>query len=448
MLLAILITTFAQYVLTIPLLKEYVQEKAFEVSYATIDRVADISSFALLERTDENRLNLQESMKKIQKSHINGLLGISIYESQKEQDILTFKYLAGFSCNKNKETINPKELYNHTPDSYDYVCKNHLFHSYRFIKPISYKYNQKNILLGYVILYYDKDAINSVVNRIVDFIFTIAISTLLIATLFVYFTGVKFTSPILQITDAAADVAKGDLTIQLDINTNDEVERLAQQFNKMVNGLQEKEKMQKFVSNSTIDMIQDTKKNKILLGGEYRTLTFMFCDIRGFTELSESKDPSTVVEIINFYLNIQANIIKKNDGDVDKFIGDEVMASFSGEHSVLKAINCSIEIQKKIKEENKKRLKNSKIICEVGIGINQGSVIVGNIGSNDRMDFTSIGHAVNIAARLCSKAKAKQISIEKTTYDNSLLKYDVDVEEPIKVKGVSYALETYSLKYV
>jgi len=447
-LLAILITTFAQYFLTIPLLKEYVQKKAFEVSYATIDRVADISSFALLERTDENRLNLKESIKKIQKSHINGLLNISIYESLKEKDHMSFKYLAGFGCEEHNQTISKKELNRATPNSYTYSCKNNLFQTYRFIKPISYKYHQGDVLLGYVVLYYDKDAINSVVKRIVDLIFSITISTLLISTLFVYFIGVKFTSPILQITDAAADVAKGDLTIHLDINTNDEVERLAQQFNKMVNGLHEKEKMQKFVSNSTIDMIQDTKKNEILLGGEYRNLTFIFCDIRGFTALSESKEPSTVVEIINFYLNIQANIIKKNDGDVDKFIGDEVMASFSGEHSVLKAINSAIEIQKKIKEENKKRLKNGETICEVGIGINHGSVIVGNIGSKDRMDFTSIGHAVNIAARLCSKAKAKQISIEKTTYDNSKLKYDVEIEEPIKVKGVSYALKTYSIKYV
>ena len=297
-------------------------------------------------------------------------------------------------------------------------------------------------------MYYDKSAINIVVEDIVDFIFRITISTLLIATLFVYFIGVRFTAPILEITKAASDVAKGDLNVHLNIKTNDEVEELAHQFNSMVHGLHEKEKMQKFVSNSTMDMIQDTKKNKILLGGEYRNLTFIFCDIRGFTALSESKDPSEVVQIINFYLNIQSNIIKKNDGDIDKFIGDEVMASFSGENSVLKAINCSIEIQKKIKEENKKRLKNNEIICEVGIGINRGDVIVGNIGSNDRMDFTSIGLAVNIAARLCSKARANQISIEKKSYDSSMLKYDVEVEEPIKVKGVSYALETYSLKYV
>ena len=228
-------------------------------------------------------------------------------------------------------------------------------------------------------------------------------------------------------------------------DTNDEIEELAKQFNKMVYGLHEREKMQRFVSNSTMDMIQEGKKCELILGGEHRRLTFMFCDIRGFTALSETQEPSVVVSVINFYLNLQSQIIKANGGDIDKYIGDEVMASFSGESSAVDAIKCSMEIQSTIKEANKQRLKNGELICEIGIGINQGDVIVGNIGSHERMDFTSIGLAVNIAARLCSKARANHISIEKETYDNSMLKCDVKMEEPMDIKGVSYPIETYSI---
>jgi len=212
----------------------------------------------------------------------------------------------------------------------------------------------------------------------------------------------------------------------------------------MVTGLTQKETMQKFVSTSTIDMIHDDSEVQANLGdGEYRDLTFIFCDVRGFTSLSENKEPREVVSIINFYLDLQSQIIQSNGGDIDKFIGDEVMASFSGKDSAANAIKSAVEIQSAIKKENVKRKKSGLVVCEVGIGINQGEVIVGNVGSHERMDFTSMGLAVNIASRLCSASKASQITIEKNTYDNSKLDYDAFAQTPMPVKGVSYPLDTY-----
>ena len=429
------------------------EKKAFEVSNTTINSIADFSSFALLERTYENRLSLDEAINKVQSSHIEGLVGIAIYQKNKEDNNISYDYLSGFGFEDEKPEIDV-DLINRFKDpllkdvsheSYTLKLQNRTIESYRFVKPILYKYQDREILLGLTILYYDKEAINAVVDRMINLIFSVTINTLLIATLFVYFIGMRFTSPILQITKAAARVAKGDLNVHLDISTNDEIEELAEQFNKMVHGLHDKEKMQKFVSNSTMDMIQDGKKSALILGGEYRRLTFMFCDIRGFTALSESKEPSEVVSIINFYLNLQSQIIKANGGDIDKFIGDEVMASFSGDDSPKRAIKCSVEIQMMITQENIKRLKRGETICELGIGINQGDVVVGNIGSHERMDFTSIGLSVNIASRLCSSAKASQICIEKTTYEASMLKYNVKTQEPMSIKGVSYPLKTYSI---
>jgi len=278
-----------------------------------------------------------------------------------------------------------------------------------------------------------------------DLVIRITIGILLLASLFIYFIGVRFTKPILQITKAAKDVSDGNLNINLNIRTNDEIEHLAQQFNKLVLSLQEHTKMQKFVSNSTMDMIQDDSICQLVLGGEHKTLTYLFCDIRDFTAMSDEKEPSEVISIINFYLNLQSNIIKENGGDIDKFIGDEIMASFCGEDATKMALHSAIEIQKTITQANKQRVKDNLTVCEVGIGINKGEVIVGNIGSQDRMDFTSIGRSVNLASRLCSFAKAGEILIEKQTYESSGVKCIVKTKKPIIAKGIKKALDTYAV---
>lgn len=279
----------------------------------------------------------------------------------------------------------------------------------------------------------------------IDLVVRITFGVLLVAILFVYFISIKFTKPILEITKAAKEVSLGNLDIDLNIDTNDEIEHLATQFNKLVFSLQEHEKIQKFVSNSTISMIQGGTKCELVLGGEHRVLTYLFSDIRDFTAMSEKKEPSEVISIVNFYLNLQSQIIKKYGGDIDKFVGDEIMASFSAKDATKNAIKCAIEIQQTIKEANIQREKQNLTICEVGIGINEGEVIVGNIGSHERMDFTSIGLSVNLAARLCSFAKAKEILVEKQTYDLAKLNYKTKINKPIVAKGISKPLATYSV---
>ncbi len=201
--------------------------------------------------------------------------------------------------------------------------------------------------------------------------------------------------------------------------------------------------MQKFVSGSTMDMIQKDTTQEMVLGGENRILTILFSDIRNSTALSEDKSPSEVIHIVNFYLNLQAKIIKNFGGDIDKFIGDEVMASFNGKDAISRALKCAIEIQATIQNENTKRRKLNEAVCEVGIGINNGEVIVGNVGSEDRMDFTAVGLPVNIASRLCTKAKAGDIIIDKNTYSEGECDYETLEEASFDVKGVSYPIQTY-----
>ena len=137
--------------------------------------------------------------------------------------------------------------------------------------------------------------------------------------------------PLLYLTEGVSRVRDGDLDVTLDVMTHDEIGVLTQEFNKMIEHLREKLQMQKFVSKSTISMIKEkTRLGDIGLGGARENLAFLFSDVRGFTAMSEKLDPEEVVSILNEYLDLQAEVIKKHDGDIDKFVGDEVMAVFGG----------------------------------------------------------------------------------------------------------------------
>jgi len=450
---SIILAISIQNIFAIPFIESYIERKAFEVSTTTIERISDFSSFALLERTYENRLSLNDAIEKIKDSRIDGLMGISIYQRQKNGKKSDFEYIAGFgdivrSLPIEQELVQKLSKANSEEVSFDtYLIKtpNGLIETYRFVRPIIYKYKNKNILLGFSILYYDKRAISNVIDKVLDYLYTITTIILLLSTLFVYFIGVRLTRPLLEITDAATEIANGNLDVHLDIKTNDEVENLACHFNEMVDELKQKDKMQKFVSDSTMNMIKSNEDRHLKLGGEYRVLCFLFCDIRNFTSLSEKISPEEVIDIVNFYLDIQARVVKANGGEIDKFIGDEIMASFSGEDGSYRAIKSAIEIQKEIAKENKKREAAHETICNVGIGINRGEVIVGNVGYNDHMDFTAIGLAVNITSRLCSSAKAKEIIIDKNTFDLSGCRYAVKPYKPLTLKGISYKVAAYSI---
>lgn len=417
------------------LTKSSIEKKAFEVATTSLKHIADFSTHGLLERSKENEINLVEMLKDVQQSNIEGLMDITIYAHRKTVNGSKYEYLAGFTKASPREFNEPQLIQMFAQSNENKIFIDETSEYYRFIHPIIYNFQGKPIILGVAVLKYDKESINKVVQRVIEISVSIAIGIMILTIIVVYFAGMRFTRPILSIADAANDVANGKLDIELFIDTNDEIEELATRFNRMVRGLREREKMQKFVSDSTMCMIQEDSDKHRILGGEYRDLTFLFSDIRGFTSMSVDKKPDEVVGIINYYLDLQSQIIKSFGGDIDKFVGDEIMASFSGEYGVDCAIECGIAIQSAIVEANAVRKTRDHTICNVGIGINYGEVIVGNIGSHDRMDFTSIGSAVNLASRLCSIAEAGQILIEVQTSEMATTPHVVTPVYEINVKG-------------
>ncbi len=177
------------------------------------------------------------------------------------------------------------------------------------------------------------------------------------------------------------------------------------------------------------------------LGGERRNCTIMFTDVRGFTSMSEKLEPEEVIEIMNKALTIQADAVKANEGMVDKYIGDAMMAVWNApvdvEDHEQKAIKTALQIRHAMQE--------AQLDIEIGIGINSGEVVAGNMGSASRFEYSVLGDACNLAARLESSCKTvgKNLVIGEAT----ISKYEGEVTEleSILVKGKEKPVKIYTI---
>ncbi|MFA6540795.1 MAG: adenylate/guanylate cyclase domain-containing protein, partial [Bacteroidota bacterium] len=201
--------------------------------------------------------------------------------------------------------------------------------------------------------------------------------------------------PIGSIGRVVEQVGNGNFNVSTKITSNDEIGELAARINQMIIGLRERFHLEKFVSRQTVDAVKRADEMGVKLGGERKEATVFFSDIRGFTAYSEKVDPEKVVAMLNSILSAQGAIVKKYDGDIDKFVGDELVAVFQGEKMVHNALYCAVEIQEMMQTIHETI--GEKIT--IGIGINTGEMVMGAMGSIDRMDFTVIGDAVNLGAR-------------------------------------------------
>ena len=190
--------------------------------------------------------------------------------------------------------------------------------------------------------------------------------------------------------------------------------------------------------------------NLLKLGGEKRTCTFLFTDLRGFTSLSESVSPEQVTYIMNKVLTAQQLAVQKHGGMVDKYIGDAMMAIFNApldlqNHSKV-ALDCAVDILQNIEDLNKELEADGLPNIAIGIGVNSGEAIIGNMGSESRFDYTAIGDAVNIAARLESATKEKGVNLLIGEQTEVYCGYHLQPLKPIMVKGKAKELKIFTWK--
>ena len=209
---------------------------------------------------------------------------------------------------------------------------------------------------------------------------------------------------------------------------------------------------QKYVAPQVVREVAEKGNYEIRLGGEKRHVAVLFVDIRGFTPMSEGLQPEQVVEILNEYLSLTTNSIFKNNGTLDKFIGDATMAVFNApfdlDDYIYRAVCTARDIAAGSAELEKKLMERFGRTVSFGIGVNCGDAVVGNIGCDFRMDYTAIGDTVNTAARLESNAKRGQILISQAVYDAVKDRVRVTDVGVIPLKGKSQEVYVYQVDEV
>ena len=196
--------------------------------------------------------------------------------------------------------------------------------------------------------------------------------------------------------------------------------------------------------------VKELQKNpdKLKLGGEKRYATFLFTDVRGFTALSETLEPEEVTYIMNKALTAQQMAVQKHGGMVDKYIGDAMMAIFNApldlEQHENKAVDCALDIQRNMEVLNDELVEKGIKPVTIGIGINTGYAVIGNMGSEQRFDYTAIGDAVNVGARL--ESGTQDAGVDLLIGYNTAIKSDYTLKklEPIKAKGKKEPLQVYT----
>jgi adenylate cyclase len=228
--------------------------------------------------------------------------------------------------------------------------------------------------------------------------------TLMIAWTLTLLFARQITTPLTELADVASKMASGQFSIRVAEKSKDEIGRLAGAFNEMATGLQEREWLKdmfgRFVSQEVADAIRN---GKIILEGENRVVSVLFCDIREFTDFSERHTPGEVVNLLNDYLPLVVQAAQKYGGMVNKFGGDSTLiiygAPYEVKNNALKAVMTALEIRVAVDQLNT-RLAATGESLRVGVGINTGVALAGAVGPMERQEYTVIGNTVNLAARI------------------------------------------------
>ncbi|MBN1241245.1 MAG: HAMP domain-containing protein [Spirochaetales bacterium] len=277
-------------------------------------------------------------------------------------------------------------------------------------------------------------------------------AVLSIALALAWFFSRSLTEPVAVLMEASRRVEGGDFAFATKSTTRDELGALIETFGEMCRGLAEREKIKdafgRFVNKTVAELAM---KGELRLGGERRVATVLFSDIRSFTAISETMQPERVVGFLNRYLSRMVSCVEATGGTVDKFVGDAIMAIWgvpvgTGRDTEAAALGA-LAMRSSLAEFNADRGGPEDPVIRIGIGINAGPVLAGQIGSERRMEYTVIGDAVNLASRIeaLNKPFGTDILLSERAARELGEGWAFGELPTVEVKGKSEALRVYAL---
>ncbi len=302
-------------------------------------------------------------------------------------------------------------------------------------------------------------------------IFHLSLAVLLGIILSIFLAG-SISKPLRQVTRAMDKIREGDLEVTIPVLSNDEIGFMSEGLNRMVDGLKERrfirETFGSYLSPDVVDEILKSPEVNIL-GGQTLKITVLVSDLTGFTRLSASVAPETVVRIVNLYFERMVEIIMVHEGTIDEFTGDGILAFFGAPrkmpNSELTAVKCALAMQEAMTELNHdfeniinaREASYGRDLCDsqaevksedfepitMKIAINSGDLIVGNIGCTKRRKYGAVGTPINIAFRMEKQAKGGEIVVSSEVYDKVRHVVNLDSYAKVSLKGVDEPVLLY-----
>jgi adenylate cyclase len=309
-----------------------------------------------------------------------------------------------------------------------------------FSSPIVFR----DVAAGYALLTLDREFFDRQKEQTIRSILYATVSLILISGLLSYLLSRRLSRPITALAKAGSQRSPFNLADSVDVGRSDEIGQVYAHFERMTAGLLEKRQVEEALSRYVSPVVAGkilSNLSQQRLANQDAEGTILFCDIVGFTELSEDLASDAVAKLLNLYLGAVAEAAHRCQGFVDKFIGDSAMILFGiPDENPLHAqyaIRCAWLIQALVEHINRGRKQQGDEPIKLRIGINSGRMLAGNIGTPDRLEYTVVGDTVNLASRLCGLAPIDGILLGETTaaYPGVSEMGELHSQPPIRVRG-------------
>jgi adenylate cyclase len=313
-----------------------------------------------------------------------------------------------------------------------------------------------NQSIGAVLTGLSTDPLNQKIRTITYEGILLGLITLAVGAVMTVFLARQIANPLRELARAAEKMADGNLSMRVAVKSGDEIGQLAGAFNEMATGLQEREWLKdmfgRFVSQEVAEAIRN---GQVILEGENRQVSVLFCDIREFTDFSERHTPQEVVKLLNEFLPLVVQAAQRYGGMVNKFGGDSTLIIFGAPYEVqdnaYKAILTALEIRMAVRRLNVSLAERGETF-RVGVGINTGTALAGAVGPMERQEYTVVGNTVNLAARIDGLNKqfpSHDILISPWTYDalgEHRSKFNLISLGSVQIRGRSDPIEIWAVQ--